>query len=439
MCGIAEILLKLGARVSGSDLKASSITQDLQAKGLQFYSGHQAQNLDSQVTVVVVSTAVPRENAEVQKALSLRIPVISRAEALAEIMRFKRGIAIAGSHGKTTTTSLAATQFLLAGKNPTVVVGGRVPMMNSTACWGDGEWLIAEADESDGSFLKLTPEIAVITNIDDDHMDHFQNSESLNRAFLQFADRVPFYGAVVACADDGRLMNLLQDFRKRVFTYGFSADADVQIQDLRLHEFGQKTKFQIRLSDRFPSVPKELKLELNIPGEHNALNACAAVASGLLAGLSSDEIEKGLRGFAGVDRRFHFQRQVGECLIYDDYGHHPTEIRATLKMFRQQFPDKKLIVVFQPHRYSRTAHALPEFRQCFALAHEVFVTETYSAGEKPEMGISSQQLVTHIQQPTAHFLSAANIDLLRAQLQEPCVLLLLGAGDINKFAEKFLT
>ncbi|MEI7972896.1 MAG: UDP-N-acetylmuramate--L-alanine ligase [Bdellovibrio sp.] len=429
MCGLAEILLNLGALVSGSDLQSNEMTRFLEKRGLRFFGGHAADHVGSQTQVVVVSTAIPRANPEIQRALELRIPVIGRAEALSEIMRLRRGIAVAGAHGKTTTTSLIASILIDGGAKPSVVVGGRVPMMNSTACWGEGDWLVAEADESDASFLRLNPEISVVTNIDDDHLDHYRQSSKIDEAFALFADRIPFYGCLVACGDNDRVYSLFKDFHKRVIFYGFKQRNELRIFDFEAGVGSAKSRWKLELENG-----NFLSFESPFPGEHHALNATAAFQVARLVGLPFFKICNSISSFQGVDRRFHFQRSFGLADIYDDYAHHPTEILATLKSFKEKFPQQRLLVLFQPHRYSRTLHSIESFEACFAQADELWIAETYAAGEKPEAGLDSKDLLMRVRHSRSQFLDASMAqEILSRAAQEKSILLLLGAGNINHF------
>ena len=297
---------------------------------------------------MVYSSAISPSNPEIRQARAQSVPLIPRAEALAEIMRLRRGIAVAGTHGKTTTTSLISSIFLEAGRSPTIVVGGRFERIKSTALLGKGEWLIAEADESDGSFNRLSPEVAVITNIDSDHMDHFKTFENLKKAFLDFAYRIPFYGMVIVCGDDPVVRELFAGFSKRIVFYGFDIKNDYVIE-------GEKGKYTVYKNDlNLDSKAKLGELKMSVPGRHNALNATAGLIAGLAAGIDFEMCAHGLEKFEGVDRRFHFKGEVDEIKVYDDYGHHPTEVRATLQAFREKFEKNRLVVYFQPHRYSRT-------------------------------------------------------------------------------------
>jgi UDP-N-acetylmuramate--alanine ligase len=422
MCGLAELLHNMGAKVSGSDLTENANTEHLKALGIEIFQGHKAGNINA-VDVVVYSSAVKAENPEIIAAKGLKIPLIPRAEALAEIMRLKRGIAVAGTHGKTTTTSMVASLFIHAQAKPTIVVGGRFDLIKSTALLGDGEWLIAEADESDGSFKKLSPEIAIITNIDSDHLDYFKNFENLQKAFLSFAQKVPFYGVSIICGDDPKVMELFSNHTKRIIFYGFDEKNDFVVK-------GDKGKYQ--LFERTLAGQKKLgDFEIGVPGRHNALNAVAAITTGLSAGFRFETCLQGLMKFEGVDRRFHFKGEKNKVLVYDDYGHHPTEVKATLQGFREKFPDRRLVVMFQPHRYSRTESCWQDFTECFTDSDLLIVTDIYAAGESPIAGITSEVLVKAIQHPSVQYLEknqtlALNI---HRQLKAGDVFLTLGAGD----------
>ncbi len=430
MCGLAELLHGLRATVSGSDLAENVNTDRLKSLGIKIFSNHAAANLGT-ADVVVYSSAVTLSNPEVAEARKRSIPLIQRAEALAEVMRIKRGIAVAGTHGKTTTTSLAAAIFLEAKVNPTIFVGGRLDLIGSTAKLGDGEWLIAEADESDGSFLKLSPELAIITNIDTDHLDYHKSFENLQRAYFEFALKLPFYGHLIACGDDPAIRQTFENYPKRISYYGFDTKNDFFLK-------GEKGHYQVFCQDRQTEEPKEVgRFELSVPGQHNALNALAAFLAARFAGLASEVSCRGLKSFQGVERRFQFRGHTESgALVYDDYGHHPTEIRATLQAFREKFPSQRLLAVFQPHRYSRTSHCWHDFTQAFGLATEVLVTDIYPAGEAPLEGISSERLATEIKHDHSSFLPKdADFTKRLAQMAKSGdVLIFLGAGDIYKAA-----
>lgn len=421
MCGLAELLHNMGAQVTGSDLGENANTDRLQAMGVKVFKGHGAENLGA-VDVVVYSSAVSMDNPEVKEARARNIPLIPRAEALAEMMRLKRGIALAGTHGKTTTTAMTAAIFLEADARPTIVVGGRLDLIQSTALLGDGEWLIAEADESDGSFHKLSPEIAVVTNIDSDHLDYYKSFENLQQAFTGFGLKIPFYGALIACGDDPQVRKVFDNFPKRISYYGFDQKNDYRIEGGR----GKYTLFQ-----------KEKRIgdfEVKVPGKHNALNATAALLAGLTAGIPFAICQKGLMNFQGVDRRFQLKGETNGITVYDDYGHHPTEVRATLQGFRERFPDRRVVALFQPHRYSRTQLCWHDFTTCFAQADHVILTDIYAAGEKPIDGITSERMLVELKHgsKTFHAKDDALLAAVVQQLKAGDVLVTLGAGDIWK-------
>src|SRR5208283_4124799 len=414
MSGIAEILLNLGMKVSGSDLKRSAVTDRLARLGATVYEGHNAANVAG-ATVVVTSSAVNASNPEVLEAVAHKIPVIQRAEMLAELMRLKYGIAIAGMHGKTTTTSMVASVLAAGGLDPTVVVGGRVDALGSNARLGTTQYLVAEADESDRSFLKLSPILAVVTNLDREHMDCYHDMADVERAFLDFMDRVPFYGAVTACVDNALLKGILPRARRRVFTYGVTAEADYRLEFLDLGQTlgsgsgtgqraGQRpgqgssfSRFQVHTAAG-PLGP----FELHVPGRHNVLNATAAVAIARQLEVAPEKIAEGLNHFRGVDRRFQQHGQARGVTVVDDYGYHPTEIRATLEAARACSP-ARIHVVFQPHRYTRTADLLDEFSGAFADADTVIVLPIYAASEEPIPGVTAERLAERIQGPRVHF------------------------------------
>lgn len=424
MCGLAELLHNLGAVVTGSDATENANTERLKDLGVKVFKGHASENI-GEANVVVYSSAIAASNPEMMQARAKDVPLIPRAEALAEIMRLRRGIAVAGTHGKTTTTSLISSIFLEAGQSPTIVVGGRFEKIKSTALLGKGEWLIAEADESDGSFNKLSPEIAVITNIDSDHMDHFKTFENLRKAFLDFAYRIPFYGMIVVCGDDPDVRELFSNFSKRIVFYGFDLKNDYIID-------GEKGSYTIYKNDVTQGRKTQLgQLNLNISGKHNALNATASLIAAMATGIDFEMCAKGLEKFEGVDRRFQFKGEVDNIKIYDDYGHHPTEIRATLQAFREKFEKNRLVVYFQPHRFSRTEHCWQDFKTCFTQADVLFLGDIYSAGEAPIPGITSEKLLTEIKhEPSFHSPKDAHqLENILKELKSDDVFLTLGAGD----------
>lgn len=429
MCGLAELLHNIGAQVSGSDLGENANTERLKELGIVIYKGHARENLKD-ADVVVYSSAVHFENPELVEARRLKIPIIPRAEALAELMRMKRGIAVAGTHGKTTTTSLVSSIFLEAKLAPTIVVGGRLDLIKSTALLGQGEWLIAEADESDGSFSKLNPEIAIITNIDNDHLDHYQNFANLQKAFVDFANKIPFYGKVIVCGDDAKVFQLFQNFSKRILFYGFAPHNDWILS-------GSGRSYQIYVGSDHAAIHNRNKgdlltsFELPIPGRHNALNATAALAAADAAGVDFSDARAGLMKFSGVDRRFHYKGETNGVLIYDDYGHHPTEVAATLQAFKEQFPDRRLVVLFQPHRYSRTKICWNEFMSCFDDADVLYVTDIYAAGEAAIDGVDSARLALEMKHKNCQYIvkDTTTARELHRILKPGDVFLTLGAGD----------
>lgn len=418
MCGLAELMHNIGAVVTGSDAAENANTERLKSLGIKIFKGHEAQNIGD-ANVVVYSSAVHNSNPEMMAARAQKIPLIPRAEALAEIMRLRRGIAVAGTHGKTTTTSLLSSIFLEANLNPTIVVGGRFDRIKSTALLGKGEWLLAEADESDGSFNKLSPEVAIITNIDADHMEHFKTFDNLKKAFLDFANRTPFYGMVVVCGDDPVVRDVFSNFSKRIVFYGFDKKNDYVIE-------GEKGSYVV-----FKDQVKLGQFKLNIPGKHNALNATASIIAGMAAGIGFQQCALGLEKFEGVDRRFHFKGEAQQIKVYDDYGHHPTEVRATLQAFREKFENSRLVVYFQPHRYSRTEHCWQEFKTCFGQADVLFLAEIYPAGEKPIAGITSEKLLSEIKHNNGFYSlkgPGQTSDILK-ELKPNDIFITLGAGD----------
>jgi UDP-N-acetylmuramate--alanine ligase len=442
MSGIAEILLNLGMKVSGSDLRRSAVTDRLAALGATVYEGHSAGNV-AEATVVVASSAVNARNPEVVEAKAHKIPVIQRAEMLAELMRLKYGIAIAGMHGKTTTTSMVAAVLGAGGLDPTVVVGGRVDAMGSNARLGTTQYLVAEADESDRSFLKLSPILAVVTNLDREHMDCYRDMADVERAFVEFIDRVPFYGAVTACVDNALLKGILPRVRRRVFTYGTSAEADFRLEllgsgaALRRGDAEQAicySRFQVHTAAG-PLGP----FELHVPGQHNVLNATAAVAIAQQLEVAPEKIAEGLAHFRGVDRRFQRRGEARGVTVIDDYGHHPTEIRATLAAARA-YSRGKIHVVFQPHRYSRTFDLLEQFYGAFGDADTVIVLPIYAASEEPIPGVTAERLVERIQAPRVEFAPdfAAAVAAVAAVAGEGDLILTLGAGSVSQLAPQIL-
>ena len=435
MSGIAEVLLNLGYQISGSDVKLSPITERLAVMGARVFEGHAASNIAG-ARALVVSSAVDEQNPEVQEARRLQIPVIPRGELLAELMRLKYGVAVAGSHGKTTTTSLTATILNFAGLDPTVVVGGRVGTMGgSNARVGRSDFLVVEADESDGSFLKLAPIIAVVTNVDREHLDHYPTLDDIRAAFIEFVNKVPFYGAAIVCLDDPNVQGLLPEIRRRTITYGTTAQADVEATDIVCGPFVSEFNIRYRTTDLG-------RFTLRIPGRHNVLNAMAAIAVAMELEVKPDVIREGLATFSGVDRRFQKRGEAHGITVVDDYGHHPTEIRATLDGARL-CGFRRIHVLFQPHRYSRTFHLMDEFARSFFQADSVFVMDIYAASEKPIEGVTAQALADRIRQfghRGVEYVGSLDrgVDALLAAAGTDDLVLTLGAGNVWQAGEKVL-
>jgi UDP-N-acetylmuramate--alanine ligase len=435
MSGIAEVLLTLGYRVTGSDARRSDTVERLERLGAKVYLGHEAAHGEG-AHVVVYSSAVARDNVEVQTARQRGVPVIGRAEMLAELMRLKYGIAIAGTHGKTTTTSMVAAVLGAGGFDPTVVVGGRVHGLGTNARLGQGEFLVAEADESDGSFLKLSPTIAVVTTVDAEHLDHYADLEAIAAAFLAFVNKVPFYGAAVVCLDDPNIQRMIPKIEKRVVTYGLEAGADLMARRLSFAE----------MRSEFEAVHRGKSLgpvTLQVPGRHNVLNALAAAAVGLDLEMRFDKIQSALASFGGVQRRFQIRGEAEGVLVVDDYGHHPAEIRATLAAAKAGF-DRRVITVFQPHRYSRTQHLWNDFLTAFYQSDLLIVMDIYAAGEAPIEGVHARDLADGI---AAHghrevlYLGgdrAAIVDYLCESTRAGDLVLTLGAGDVGQLGGELL-
>jgi UDP-N-acetylmuramate--alanine ligase len=435
MSGIAEVLLTLGYEVSGSDVKPSAITERLAKLGAKIYVGHQAANVAG-AKAVVVTSALDASNPEVAEARRSQIPVIPRGELLAELMRLKFGIAIAGSHGKTTTTSMVASIFNAAELDPTVVVGGKVAaMQGSNARVGKSALLVVESDESDGSFLKLAPIVAVVTNIDREHLDHYASLEGVQTAFTEFVNRVPFYGAVILCMEDENIQQIFPNVNRRTITYGRSAQVDLQIENILLAAAG--SDFEVR------RAAGELgKFHLNVPGLHNVLNATAAIGVALEMDVTVEQIREGLAGFAGVDRRFSVRGIARGVTVVDDYGHHPTEIRATLAAAKLA-PYRRIHVLFQPHRFSRTKFLLEDFGAAFHQADDLFLLDIYGASEASIEGVNSQALVEKIRSyghRAAHYVSGMDegIAAITAAAEPGDLVITLGAGSVSQAADKIL-
>ena len=444
MSGIAEIMLNLGYKISGSDLKSSAVTQRLASFGAQTFEGHAAANITG-ADVVVTSSAISIDNPEVAEARRLHIPVIQRAEMLAELMRLKYGIAIAGMHGKTTTTSMVAAVLAAGGLDPTVVVGGRVDAMGSNARLGKSQYLVAEADESDRSFLKLSPILSVVTNIDREHMDRYRDMRDVRRTFLEFMERVPFYGLVVGCLDDSILQRLLPHVHRRVTTYGTSAGSDflITIQPSEASaENVPLNRFRVLYKEKNGRERDLGEFTLRVPGVHNVLNATAAIAVGTALDVSADQIRTALDGFRGVDRRFQLKGKAAGVSVVDDYGHHPTEIRATLAAGRQ-CGFRRVHVVFQPHRFTRTRDLMDEFATAFADADTLSVLDIYAASEKAVEGITGDALAQRIAgtgKGSVVYVSsfAEAVERVVALAQPGDLILTLGAGSVSQLGPAIL-
>jgi UDP-N-acetylmuramate--alanine ligase len=433
MSGLAEVLLNMGYQVSGSDLKASDTTDRLVGLGGRVFVGHAASNVEG-AHVVVYSTAVAHDNPELGAARDRSIPVIARAEMLAELMRMKYGVAVGGAHGKTTTTSLIAAVLARGGLDPTIVVGGRLRALGSNAKLGHGQFLVAEADESDGSFLRLSPAVAVITNVDREHLDHYKTFDEVCQAFVYFANRVPFYGVTVLCTDDEQVRRLLPQITKRHVRYGTQDDADVRAHDVRLHATG--SRFRVSAAGQTLGT-----VELQVPGRHNVLNALAAVAVGLELEVGFGHIAEALAGFAGVARRFETRGESQGVTVVDDYGHHPTEILATLAAAKGR--GGRVLVLFQPHRFTRTQALAAEFGAAFGDADRVWVLDVYAAGEKPLPGVTARTIVEQAAARGAAHVgyapdAAAAAREAAREARRGDVVLTLGAGDVWRLGDQVL-
>ncbi|MGE5188753.1 MAG: UDP-N-acetylmuramate--L-alanine ligase [Gemmatimonadota bacterium] len=437
MSGIAELLLNLGYRVTGSDLRRSDTTDRLAGLGAEIRTGHAAENVPDDGHVVVVSSAVRPDNPEVVEAHRRKIPVIPRAEMLAELMRMKYGIVIAGTHGKTTTTSMVATILATAGWDPTAVVGGKLNSLGSNAKLGRGDFLVAEADESDGSFLKLSPTVAVVTNIDPEHLDFYSGIGQIKETFLHFVNKVPFYGFAVLCVDHPNVQELIPSVEKTVVTYGFSHQADYRAGEVVAE--GMASRFiLVRRDERLGEVV------LRAPGRHNVSNAVAAAAVAAELGIPFERIREGLADYRGVHRRFQVKGERGGVTVVDDYGHHPAEIRATLEAARDVWPGRRLAVGFQPHRYTRTHALFREFVSAFHDADLLFVFDVYPAGEEPIPGASGERLCAAIRDhghKAVHYAGKAGdaAGEVVPRLRPGDIFLTMGAGDVWKLGESVLS
>jgi len=429
MSGIAEVLLTLGFQVTGSDLRAGETVLRLRELGAVVHVGHREENVGS-ADVVVRSTAVGRDNVEVQAAHTRGVPVIRRAEMLAELMRLKYGIAVAGTHGKTTTTSMLATVLAAGGIDPTIVIGGRLDSLGGTnARLGAGDYLVAEADESDGTFNELAPTVTIVTNIDPEHLDHHGSVEQLEAEFVRFANRVPFYGFSVLCLDHPRVQKLIPQVRRRVVTYGYARHADVRASQPRTK--GLSTTFDVHRGDKLLG-----SVELAMPGLHNVANATAAVATALELAIPFETIAEGLQGFTGVQRRFTMVGEVDGALLVDDYAHHPVEIEATLQAATSAFPERRIVAVFQPHRFTRVRDLWSDFCMAFNQADEVVVCPVYAAGEQPLEGIDQHTLCAELRDRGhrgSHAVESLDeaVAWLHANVRGNDLVVSLGAGNVN--------
>lgn len=436
MSGIAELLINLGYDVSGSDIRASKVTERLTQLGARIYNGHRKENVRG-ADVVVYSSAIKEDNPEIQEARVSYIPVIPRAEMLAELMRLKYGIVVAGSHGKTTTTTMIASVLNSAGMDPTVVIGGRLDIWEgANARLGQGDIMVAESDESDGSFLLLSPAIAVVTNIDREHLNHYGDMDNLRNTFIDFINKVPFYGLAVLCLDNEEIQGIIPSLKKRYRTYGLSSQAEIRAKNINHKGFG--SSFEVLYGgESIGSV------EVGIPGIHNVLNALATIAVALELNIPMKDIRAGLSNIGGLRRRFQIIGELRGVSLVDDYAHHPTEISATLKTARMCWPDRRIIVVFQPHRFTRTKDLYSRFTKCFHDADILILIPIYPAGETPIEGVTSQWLLKGIKEHghrNAIFCSDKQevIDYLKDNIRSGDILITLGAGDVNKIGEEFL-
>lgn len=442
MSGIADVMNSLGYKVSGSDLADNVITRGLQSEGIKVYQGHDAVQVEN-VDVVVTSTAINDENPEVLAARELRIPIVPRAEMLAELMRFSHGIAIAGTHGKTTTTSLVTSILAEGGLDPTYVIGGKLNSSSAHANLGSGKYLVAEADESDASFLYLQPMMAAVTNIDADHLSTYHNNfEYLREAFVEFLHHLPFYGLAVVCVEDEEVRNLLPKITRPILRYGIEQEADVYASNIQ--SSGMRTSFDVTLPER----NEPLAITLNMPGNHNVLNALAAIAIAHELGVEDEAIQSALARFEGVGRRMHSYGEIktsaGAVTLIDDYGHHPTEVAATLQAVRTGWPDKRLVLVFQPHRYTRTRDLFEDFTDVLADVDVLLLTEVYAAGEEIIAGADGRSLCAAIRargKVNPVFVKDVEevAESLRAVIQDDDIILTLGAGSIGRVAEDLPT
>jgi UDP-N-acetylmuramate--alanine ligase len=434
MSGIAEVMLNLGYKITGSDLKETEITKRLARLGAKIYKGHRPEQVIG-ADVVVISSAIKENNAEVQEAKRLQIPVIPRAEMLAELMRMKYGIAVAGSHGKTTTTSMIAHMLEKANLDPTIILGGKLKIIGANAKLGEGDFIVAEADESDRSFLYLFPYMAVITNLDEEHLDQYGNIEEIKKTFINFARKVPFYSSVILCFDDQNTRSLIPSIDRRIITYGFSSQADIYAEEIEFREFSST-------STVYFNQKKIGKLKLNVPGIHNIYNAMAAIGVGLDLEISSSIILKALENYPGIGRRFELRAEINGILLIDDYAHHPNEIKATLQAAKSGF-ERRIVAIFQPHRYTRVYYLMKDFTTSFDEAEILIITEIFPAGEAPIEGISGYKLFEEIRKH-GHKKVFYEKDLykipllLKKIIKSGDLLLTMGAGNIYQIIPEII-
>jgi UDP-N-acetylmuramate--alanine ligase len=433
MSAIAEVLLQLGYEISGSDVSDSDVVDKLKNLGAKIYIGHKEENFPND-GILVYSSAIPKDNPEYCKALRLNRPIMRRAEILADLMRLKKSIAIAGSHGKTTTSGMVATIFAEANLNPTYIIGGVISALGNHARAGTGDWLIAEADESDGTFLNYTPIYSIINNIDNDHLDHYINFDGVKNAFLEFSNKVPFYGGVIINIDDAECDKLIKLIKRPVITFGTNSNANFQIKNKNL----ETSTFDLHSNNK-----KLATIELSIKGEHNMSNAAAAFSVCFAAGIETDLIKKGLKRFTGAKRRFETIKHKYKALVIEDYAHHPTEIVATLRTAQQIKGNRKVIAFFEPHRFTRTKECWGEFLHCFNLADNLYLMPIYAASEQPIVGITSERLAEDLNKLHPSFCNIVNThdDLsryLKMHLQEDSIILILGAGSIGRKAKEII-
>ena len=438
MSGIARVMNNLGYKVQGSDIAEGANIEALRERGITVHIGHDPKNLGD-AAVVVVSTAIERGNPEIDRALERRIPVVRRAEMLAELMKLKRTVAIAGTHGKTTTTSLVAAMLDAGGLDPTVINGGVINAYKSNARLGEGDWMVVEADESDGSFLRLDGTVAVVTNIDPEHLDHYGSFDAVKQAFVEFVENVPFYGAALLCLDHPEVQAIIPRVRdRRIVTYGFSAQADIRAERIRPHNGGNC--FDVVVSDRDGNSRRIENVELPMAGRHNVQNALAAIGVGIELGIADERIATGFADFGGVNRRFTKVGEPNGVTIIDDYGHHPVEIRAVLSAARER-AEGRVFAVMQPHRFSRLGDLFGDFEIAFNDADAVFVTPVYAAGEAPVEGVDSAALVAGIKERGHRSAQTVASEeelaaLLGARTQPGDLVICLGAGDITRWAAR---